>query len=103
MKKFYILVLVAILFAGCEKKEQKEVSIAQENVSTPQIKIVENALEVKENNPLISYDIDGKEKLNIQTKDDEEAKVVKQIAAQFAIKNSYAKVSKELLGQRLSK
>lgn len=104
MKRYLILILIPFLFFGCEKEDKKQKEEPVVIVETPpKIDIVENAMEIKSENPLIIHDIDGNERIDTNLAEGIEANTIRQISAYYSIKNNYEKISKELLGKKLSK
>jgi cytochrome c553 len=101
MRNYFIFLITIFLLIGCEKKEENKSEVIQD--ASPKINIVENAMDITTQNPLIVRDIDGNEKINISSDDNEEIQIVRKITAYAYIRNNYEKVSKELLSKKLSK
>ncbi|RXI44835.1 hypothetical protein CRU99_04465 [Malaciobacter mytili] len=102
MKYLLFLITLVFLFSGCEEKQTKETTTTQAVEQTPKIKIIEGAEKIKEENPFITYDLDGNKKVSISP-DGVETNLTKEIAALATIKNNYERLNTAILSKSLSK
>lgn len=102
MKKFLVLVALVWAFVGCDSKESAPKSVESEVEAPKEIKITQNVVEQKEENPLIGYNIDGERVVRIAP-DGQETQLTKEIGAIATVRNRYDTVGAELLKKRLSK
>jgi Glu-tRNA(Gln) amidotransferase subunit E-like FAD-binding protein len=84
---------------GCGEKRSDEAANTADEAG--QISVTENAFEARAPEPLASYDISGNRRTTFAG--DADADLLRQLTAISNVRNSYAKVSKELLAKRLSR
>lgn len=103
MKKVLFFILAVWLITGCDSKESasstKETAVSE---APKEIRVTQNVVEHKEDNPLVGYNIDGERVVRIAP-DGEETPLTKEIGAIATIKNNYEKINRQLLAKRLSK
>ncbi|NLC28483.1 MAG: hypothetical protein GX780_06890 [Campylobacteraceae bacterium] len=109
MKKIISTILcIGLLFlSGCDSKEESKRPYSEpktEKVAdgTPLITVHSSGTEIKEDDLLESYDVEGRRQVRISP-DGIETPLTKQIGAIVSIKNQHEQLSAKLLAQRLSK
>jgi len=92
-----LLVVIMFIYVGCGDKKE-----ANNEESQPQITITPNAINLDDTSLPASYDMDGNKRVNLAI-DGEDSILTRELGARASVKNNYDKVSKELLGKRLSR
>ncbi|AXX87886.1 monoheme c-type cytochrome [Malaciobacter marinus] len=102
MKKVLLIFsTILIIFTGCEDKKDIDDKKIKNN-NTPKIKIIEGKDKIKNENPFITYDLDGNKKIKVSP-DGVETDLTKEIGALSTIRNSYENLNNRILAKTLSK
>ncbi|CZE46025.1 c-type cytochrome [Campylobacter geochelonis] len=110
MKKIVFMMILALLLASCEKKEQKteqntsfknQNSLEQNEPQKAKIVIKKGDEKIKNDDKFIVYNIDGERKVQFNI-NNENNETTREIIAYARLKSSYKNINLDLLKKRLS-